>query len=239
MFCFFHNKKLNMEKEAKERADSLERKKQNDFYNNEKLRIMGESAYKAKLAEAEFDKAHAGVVREEGEAKRKEIEENGKIEIRKAEIEKEKEKDELLFKKEMTIVQNEKEIRLNEIENAKEIKKIELDQANKKLDAEIKNEMIKTENEFKLKNLEIENAHKESELQIQNERLKDQEAHEEDPLSKGIIKRVKKIVGGDWVVFACVNGLKGYDLSISTYDDDKLISYYVDSFKFEVIKIRD
>ena len=63
--------------------------------------------------------------------------------------------------------------------------------------------------------------------------------NEEDPLSKGIIKRVKKIVGGDWVVFACVNGLKGYDLSISTYDDDKLISYYVDSFKFEVIKIRD
>ena len=77
-YIFFKNKKMNLDKEAKERADSLERKKQNDNYNNEKLRIMGENEYKAKLAATEFEKAHADVVREEGEANAKAIEEKGK-----------------------------------------------------------------------------------------------------------------------------------------------------------------
>ena len=61
----------------------------------------------------------------------------------------------------------------------------------------------------------------------------------EDPLSKAIMKRVKSIIGGDWVIFAYTNGLKGYDLSVSTYDEDKIISYSVDCFRFEVIKISD
>ena len=60
----------------------------------------------------------------------------------------------------------------------------------------------------------------------------------EEPLSKGIIKRIKTNLGGDWVVFAYIDGLKGYDLSVSTYDGDKVISYVVDNFRFEVINIR-
>ena len=35
----------------------------------------------------------------------------------------------------------------------------------------------------------------------------------EDPLSNGIIKRIKKEIGGEWIVFAYVEGLKGYDFS--------------------------
>ena len=60
----------------------------------------------------------------------------------------------------------------------------------------------------------------------------------EEPLSKGIIKRIKTILGGDWVVFAYIDGLKGYDLSVSTYDGDKVISYVVDNFRFEVINLK-
>ena len=61
----------------------------------------------------------------------------------------------------------------------------------------------------------------------------------EDPFFKAIIKRVKSIIGRDWVIFAYTNGLKGYDFSVRTYDEDKIISYSVDCFRFEVIKIRD
>ena len=35
----------------------------------------------------------------------------------------------------------------------------------------------------------------------------------DDPLSNGIIKRIKKEIGGEWIVFAYVEGLKGYDFS--------------------------
>ena len=61
----------------------------------------------------------------------------------------------------------------------------------------------------------------------------------DDPLSKGVIKRIKNIIGGDWVVFCNVEGIKGYDLSVSTDDGSKLCSFLLDNFKFQVIKIRD
>ena len=61
----------------------------------------------------------------------------------------------------------------------------------------------------------------------------------ENPLSKSIMKNIKKIIGGDWVIFAYVDGLKGYDLSVSTFDDSKLLSFSVDCFRFEVIKIAE
>ena len=46
-----------------------------------------------------------------------------------------------------------------------------------------------------------------------------------NPLSKYIIQRIKNILGGDWVVFICVDGLKGYDLSVSCNDENRLISF--------------
>ena len=53
------------------------------------------------------------------------------------------------------------------------------------------------------------------------------------------MKQIKNIIGGDWVVFAYIDGLKGYDLSVSTYESNKLLSFAVDCFRFEVIKIGD
>ena len=61
----------------------------------------------------------------------------------------------------------------------------------------------------------------------------------EDPLSKWIIQRIKAILGGDWVVFICAIGLKGYDLSVSLDDENRFISFIMDNFKFQIIKIKD
>ena len=60
-----------------------------------------------------------------------------------------------------------------------------------------------------------------------------------DPLSKSIIQRIKNLLGGNWVVFICVVGLKGYDLSVSVDDEDRLISFIIKNFKFQIIKITD
>ena len=60
-----------------------------------------------------------------------------------------------------------------------------------------------------------------------------------DPLSKWIIQRIKNILGGDWVVFICAIGLKGYDLSVSINDENRYISFIIDNFKFQIIKIKD
>ena len=61
----------------------------------------------------------------------------------------------------------------------------------------------------------------------------------EDPLSKAIISKVKNQIGGDWVIFAYVNGLKGYDLSVSIGEKDRMLSFDIDNFRFQVIKIGD
>ena len=60
-----------------------------------------------------------------------------------------------------------------------------------------------------------------------------------DPLSKSIIQRIKNLLGGNWVVFICVVGLKGYDLSVSLDDENRFISFIIDNFKFQIIKIKD
>lgn len=59
----------------------------------------------------------------------------------------------------------------------------------------------------------------------------------EDPLSKWIIQRIKAKLGGDWVVFICAIGLKGYDLSVSIDDGNKIVSLVVDNFWFQIIKL--
>ena len=61
----------------------------------------------------------------------------------------------------------------------------------------------------------------------------------DDPLSQSIIKTIKDSMGGDWVVFVCANGLKGYDLSVSVDDENKLLVFIIDNFRFQIIKIKD
>ena len=60
-----------------------------------------------------------------------------------------------------------------------------------------------------------------------------------DPLSKSIIQRLKNLLKGNWVVFICLDGLKGYDLSVSIDDENKLISFVIENFRFQIIKISD
>ena len=59
----------------------------------------------------------------------------------------------------------------------------------------------------------------------------------EDPLSKGIINKLIRRIGGDWVVFASIRQLKGYDLSISTYSSNQIFDFMIDNFRIQVIKI--
>ena len=54
-----------------------------------------------------------------------------------------------------------------------------------------------------------------------------------------LIQRIKNMLGGDWVVFICVDGLKGYDLSVSCNDENRLISFVMNNFRFQIIKIAD
>ena len=60
-----------------------------------------------------------------------------------------------------------------------------------------------------------------------------------DPLSKCIIEKIKNIFKGEWVVFVSAIGLKGYDLSVSVDDENRLISFIIDCFRFQIIKIAD
>ena len=61
----------------------------------------------------------------------------------------------------------------------------------------------------------------------------------EDPLSKGIINKLIRRIGGDWVIFASINQLKGYDLSVSTYNSNKIFDFLIDNFRIQAIKIRE
>ena len=61
----------------------------------------------------------------------------------------------------------------------------------------------------------------------------------EDPLSNGIIKRIKKDLGGEWMVFASVEGLKGYDFSLSIVTGNDFLSFTIRNFRFQVCRLRD
>ena len=60
----------------------------------------------------------------------------------------------------------------------------------------------------------------------------------EDPLSNGIIKKIKKQLGGEWMVFASVEGLKGYDFSLSIVTGDDFLSFIIQNFRFQVCRLR-
>jgi len=61
----------------------------------------------------------------------------------------------------------------------------------------------------------------------------------EDPLSNGIIKRIKNSLGGEWMAFASVEGLKGYDFSLSIVTGNDFLSFTIENFRFQVCRLRD
>ena len=61
----------------------------------------------------------------------------------------------------------------------------------------------------------------------------------EDPLSNGIIKKIKQQLGGEWMVFASVEGLKGYDFSLSIVTGNDFLSFTIQNFRFQVCRLRD
>ena len=60
----------------------------------------------------------------------------------------------------------------------------------------------------------------------------------EDPLSSGIIKRIKLQIQGEWAAFCFVKGLGGYDYSISLARLCDSVSFTIDTFKFQIIKLK-
>ena len=60
----------------------------------------------------------------------------------------------------------------------------------------------------------------------------------EDPLSNGIIKRIKKALGGEWMVFSSIKGLKGYDFSLSIVTDNDFLSFTIENYHFHVCRLR-
>jgi len=61
----------------------------------------------------------------------------------------------------------------------------------------------------------------------------------EDPLSNGIIKRIKKSLGGEWMVLSSIEGLKGYDFSLSIVTGNDYLSFIIENFHFQVFRLRD
>ena len=61
----------------------------------------------------------------------------------------------------------------------------------------------------------------------------------EEPLSEGIIKKIKKDIGGEWMVFASLDGLKGYDFTLSIVAGNDFLSFIIDNFVFKVCRLRD
>ena len=61
----------------------------------------------------------------------------------------------------------------------------------------------------------------------------------EDPLSNGIIKRIKKSLGGEWMVLSSIKGLKGYDFTLSIVTGNDFLSFLIKNFHFQVCRLRD
>ena len=59
----------------------------------------------------------------------------------------------------------------------------------------------------------------------------------EDPLSNAIGKKIKKDIGGKWMIFNCVEGLKGYDFSITELDVNNLLTFIIKNFRFHICRI--
>ena len=61
----------------------------------------------------------------------------------------------------------------------------------------------------------------------------------EDPLSEGIIKRIKQQLKGEWMVFASTINLKGFDFSLSIVTGNDFLCFTIKGFRFQVCRLRD
>ena len=61
----------------------------------------------------------------------------------------------------------------------------------------------------------------------------------EDPLSKGIVKKIKQKLKGEWMVVSCVEGLKGFDFTLSIVTGNDFLSFVIKNFLFQVCRIRN
>ena len=61
----------------------------------------------------------------------------------------------------------------------------------------------------------------------------------DDPLSNGVTRRIKNHIGGEWFVYACMEGLKGYDFNLSDASGNEYVSFIIDNFHFRVCKLHN
>ena len=61
----------------------------------------------------------------------------------------------------------------------------------------------------------------------------------EDPLSDGIIRRVKQQIQGEWMAFASIASLKGFDFSLSIVAGNDFLCFTIKNFRFQVCRLRD
>ena len=61
----------------------------------------------------------------------------------------------------------------------------------------------------------------------------------EDPLSDGIIRRVKQQIKGEWMAFASIADLKGFDFSLSIVTGNDFLCFIIKNFRFQVCRLRD
>ena len=59
----------------------------------------------------------------------------------------------------------------------------------------------------------------------------------EDPLSRGILKRIKNKIQQEWMIFSSVDGLKGYDFSISSAKPSHGVDFIIGKFRFKIFKM--
>ena len=61
----------------------------------------------------------------------------------------------------------------------------------------------------------------------------------EDPLSDGIIRRIKQQIQGEWMAFASIASLKGFDFSPSIVAGNDFLCFTIKKFRFQVCRLRD
>lgn len=61
----------------------------------------------------------------------------------------------------------------------------------------------------------------------------------ENPLSSGVIKRIKSKIKGEWMIVASVKGLKGFDFTISKVMGSDFLSFTIGKFHFQVCRIEN
>ena len=60
----------------------------------------------------------------------------------------------------------------------------------------------------------------------------------EDPLSQGVIKRIKTKIKGEWMIVVNIEGLSGFDFSLSIVTGNDYLSFAIKDFLFQVFRLR-